>query len=116
MTGGGEMDDPRCQISKGALSLPLEWCRVTLASIGDAIITTDTRGRITFINQTAASLTGWIPTKAVGLLLERVFKIVNQESRRVVESPTVQALREGMVIGLAKPGRWDSQLPGGSLD
>lgn len=95
------MIDPRCQISKGVLSLPLEWCRVTLASIGDAIITTDIGGRITFINQAAASLTGWIPTKAVGLLLESVFKIVNQESRRIVESPTVRALREGMAIGLA---------------
>ena len=78
-----------------------EWCRVTLASIGDAVITTDTEGRVTFVNAIAESLTGWTLPEAVSQPLDRVFHIVNEESHRPVESPTVRALREGIVVGLA---------------
>ena len=45
--------------SQQALHFQPEWCRVTLASIGDAVMTTDNRGRITFLNAVAESLTGW---------------------------------------------------------
>src|SRR5271168_4044390 len=79
----------------------LEWCRVTLASIGDAVITTDNEGRITFLNPVAEALTGWTLQQAAGQPLGSVFRIVNEESRRTVESPAVRALREGVVVGLA---------------
>ena len=78
-----------------------EWCRVTLASIGDAVITTDINGGITFLNPVAQSLTGWTLEEAAGQPLDRVFRIINEESRQPVESPTVRALREGVVVGLA---------------
>ena len=78
-----------------------EWCRVTLASIGDAVMTTDNLGRITFLNSVAESLTGWTQQDAEGVLLETVFKIVNEETRHTVESPTIRALREGVIVGLA---------------
>lgn len=78
-----------------------EWLRVTLGSIGDAVITADTEGRVTFLNPVAESLTGWTQAKAAGNPLETVFKIVNAETRRTVENTTTRALGEGIVVGLA---------------
>ncbi|HSN88902.1 MAG TPA: ATP-binding protein [Thermoanaerobaculia bacterium] len=78
-----------------------EWLRVTLDSIGDAVIATDTLGQVTFINPTAERLTGWSQAEAQGVHLDEVFRIVNEETRRTVESPVAKVLREGTIIGLA---------------
>ena len=84
-----------------ALHEQLEWLRVTLSSIGDAVITTDTKGCVTFLNPVAQSLTGWTQEGAAGVPLESVFKIINEETRRTVENAATRALREGVVVGLA---------------
>src|ERR1700722_11869838 len=84
-----------------ALHEQRDWLRVTLSSIGDAVITPDTEGRITFLNPVAESLTGWRLQEAVGQPLDSVIRIFNEESRRPVEIPTVQALREGRPVKLA---------------
>jgi len=60
---------------------------VTLASIGDAVITTDAQGCITFLNGEAEHLTGWKNHEAFGQPLPKVFKIVNEETRLTVEDP-----------------------------
>jgi PAS domain S-box-containing protein len=78
-----------------------EWLRVTLSSIGDAVITTDTQGRVTFLNPVAQTLTGWRQEEAEGKPLGEVFRIVNEESRQPAENPIPRALREGLVVGLA---------------
>ncbi|HEV8203528.1 MAG TPA: PAS domain S-box protein [Pyrinomonadaceae bacterium] len=78
-----------------------ELFRVTLRSIGDAVITTDTRGCITDLNQVAETLTGWSHNDAIGQSLDRVFNIVNEITRQQVENPATRALREGVVVGLA---------------
>ncbi len=78
-----------------------EWLRVTLTSIGDAVITTDTKGFVTFLNPVARSLTGWTQEDAAGVPLESIFKIINEDSRLTVENPATRALREGIVVGLA---------------
>jgi PAS domain S-box-containing protein len=78
-----------------------EWLRVTLASIGDAVITADTDGRVTFLNPVTQSLTGWSLDEAAGVPLETVFKIVHEDTRRTVENPAARALCEGQVVGLA---------------
>ena len=87
--------------SEESLHEDRERLRVTLASIGDAVITTDMNGRITFLNPVAQSLTGWSQDEASGIPLDTVFRIVNEESRREVENPATRALREGLVVGLA---------------
>jgi len=74
---------------------------VTLASIGDAVITTDTEGHITNLNGVAEALTGWANHDAVGQPLENVFRIVNEDTRQPVENLVTRALREGVIIGLA---------------
>ena len=78
-----------------------ELLRVTLRSIGDAVITTDVDGRITYMNAVAESLTGWTQPDALGQSLDVVFQIVNEETRQPVENPASKALREGVVVGLA---------------
>jgi len=78
-----------------------EWLRVTLSSIGDGVITTDPQGLVTFLNSVAQSLTGWTQEDAAGMPIDRIFDIVNHQSRERVENPTVRALREGTIVGLA---------------
>jgi PAS domain S-box-containing protein len=75
--------------------------QVTLSSIGDAVIVTDTAGDVTFMNSVATGLTGWEPGEAAGQPLEQVFHIVNEETRQPVENPVTKVLREGVVVGLA---------------
>src|SRR5205085_11847464 len=74
---------------------------ITLGSIGDAVIATDERGCVTFLNPVAESLTGWARADAVGKPLDEVFVIVNEQSRQPVDSPVARVLREGVIVGLA---------------
>ena len=79
-----------------------ERMRVTLASIGDAVITTDTHGNITYLNPVAEALTGWSSDAALGRSLEATFQIVNAGTRQPVDNPATRALREGWTtVGLA---------------
>jgi PAS domain S-box-containing protein len=78
-----------------------EWLHVTMNSIGDAVITTDNVGKITYLNPAAEELTAWSSAEAAGKSLEEVFRIINEESRRNVENPTSKVLREGRTVGLA---------------
>ena len=91
----------RTRVSHERASQQGELLRVTLQSIGDAVITTDTGGRITYLNKVAEDLTGWLQQDALGQPLESVFQIVNEATGQPVESPATRALREGVVVGLA---------------
>jgi len=75
--------------------------RTTLHSIGDAVLATDTDGRITFVNPVCEQLTGWASGDAHGRDVEEVFRIVNESTRQRVENPIRRVLREGVVVGLA---------------
>jgi PAS domain S-box-containing protein len=78
-----------------------ERLQTTLASIGDGVISTDTKGHVTNMNAVAESLTGWKKEEATGQSLDTVFRIVNEETRRPVEDPALRALKEGVIVGLA---------------
>ncbi len=73
----------------------------TLASIGDAVISTDVAGRVTRMNRAAEALTGWPLAEALGRPLNEVFRILQEGTRAPAESPAARVLREGAVIGLA---------------
>ncbi|HEX3359069.1 MAG TPA: CHASE3 domain-containing protein [Tepidisphaeraceae bacterium] len=75
--------------------------QVTLASIGDGVIVTDTDAKITFINTIAEHLTGWSAAEAVGRSCIEVFDIVNETTRELVENPIAKVLRLGTIVGLA---------------
>jgi PAS domain S-box-containing protein len=78
-----------------------ERLRTTLASIGDAVISTDTESRITNMNPVAESLTGWKKEEAEGQQLDTVFCIVNEETHQPVYNPATKAMKEGIIVGLA---------------
>ncbi|MEF3168374.1 MAG: PAS domain S-box protein [Deltaproteobacteria bacterium] len=74
---------------------------VTLQSIGDGVITTDTEGRVTFINGVAEQLTGWSQQEAAGQPLSEVFHIINEKTGEPAENPVSKVLASGTIIGLA---------------
>jgi PAS domain S-box-containing protein len=73
----------------------------TLASIGDAVISTDVQGRITFMNAVAEALTGWKLAEASTRLATEVLTVINEQTHRPVDNPITQVLLEGKIIGLA---------------
>lgn len=75
--------------------------RVTLRSIGDAVIATDADSRITFMNPVAAHLTGWNEDEAYGQKIEKVFRIINELTRKPAEDIVRRVLREGTISALA---------------
>jgi PAS domain S-box-containing protein len=77
-----------------------ELLQVTLSSIGDAVIATDSMGRVTFMNVVAESLTGWKQEEAAGKPLDVVFRIINEITRATAESPVAKVLRENAVVRL----------------
>jgi PAS domain S-box-containing protein len=91
------------QQAEDALRKQSEWLRITLASIGDAVISTDNDGRVTFMNKVAEQLTGWLQAEAMSRPLAEIFQIVNERTRQPVDNPALHAVREGTVVGLANP-------------
>ena len=75
--------------------------RVTLHSIGDAVITTDARSVVQWLNPVAERMTGWLASEAKGKPLAQVFHIVNEETRAVTQSPVEVCLAQGRIVGLA---------------
>ncbi len=75
--------------------------RITLDSIGDAVIATDAEGLITRMNPMAAKLTAWSAEEAVGQPLDRVFHIVNALTGDTMANPVEKVLAKGEIVGLA---------------
>jgi len=78
-----------------------ERLRITLASIGDAVISTDAEGRVVLLNAVAERLTGWTHAEARNRPLTEVFQIVDEETRQPLSNPAFRALREGRIVELA---------------
>lgn len=79
-----------------------ERAQVTLQSIGDAVITTDSQGRIDYMNPVAESLTGWESREAQARFIGEILTVVDETTHEAAESPVMRCLREGQVLGLAE--------------
>jgi len=73
----------------------------TLSSIGDAVIATDTKGKVVFMNPVAEKLSGWTEKESTGKNIKEVFNVINEETGNKVESPVKRVLKEGVIVGLA---------------
>jgi len=89
--------------SEAALAAEKERLAVTLYSIGDGVITTDTAGCVLSLNKVAEQLTGWRQLDALGKPLADLFKIVEESSREPAPSPLETALKTGEICGLIRP-------------
>jgi len=98
---GVHIDITERKEAEKAIRLSKENLRITLDSIGDAVISTDINGNISRINPVAEKLTGWSACDAVGQPLGKVFNIVNSESRLPAESPVKKVMASGEIVGLA---------------
>jgi PAS domain S-box-containing protein len=78
-----------------------EWFRSTLTGLGDAVIATDARGNVTFLNSMAEKLMGTTLSVARGKYIENVFPIFNETTLNPVDNPVKKVMEHGLVIGLA---------------
>jgi PAS domain S-box-containing protein len=87
-------------LAEESLAAEKEQLSVTLRSIGDGVITTDTEGTIVLINKVAETLTGYTQEEAVGTPLHAVFHIINERTRAPCENPVEKVLKHGSIMGL----------------
>jgi diguanylate cyclase (GGDEF)-like protein/PAS domain S-box-containing protein len=78
-----------------------ERAQVTLNSIGDAVLSTDIVGNVTYLNIIAEKMTGWSCADAVGQPIEKVFRIVNGITHQPAANPLKSAINENRVVELA---------------
>ena len=93
--GAIKASEQAMKAAREALSQERERARVTLESIGDAVISTDAEGQVTYLNAVAEDLTGWSREAASGQALSEVFKVVDLSTGKPVRNPAEQAM-EGL--------------------
>ena len=91
---------PLRQLS-GELARQHELLQVTLQSIGDAVITTDTNGGVTWLNPVAEDMTGWSARQAIGEPIASVFNIIHESTRKIAPDPTGHCMNQSQVVRLA---------------
>ena len=84
-----------------ALFLEKERAQVTLASIADAVISTDVAGKVTYLNPVAESMTGWSRQEAAGRPLLDVLRIIDGDSREPALNPLAMAILHNKSVGLS---------------
>jgi PAS domain S-box-containing protein len=83
-----------------ALNVEKERAQVTLNSIGDAVLSTDISGNVTYLNLVAEKMTGWSREEAAGRALAEVFKIVDGATRLTVPDPMEMAIKQNKTVGM----------------
>ena len=78
-----------------------ERAQVTLASIGDGVITTDIQGKVTYLNHIAEELTGWSQDEAQGKPMTDVFIVVHEKTHDVISNPVIECLQKNQIVELA---------------
>ncbi len=89
------------KLAKEEVAESNEQMRITLNSIGDAVISTDIKGRVIQMNPVAEKLTGWSLSQAAGVPFSKVFNIVNAVTGKKAEDPVDKVMKTGHVVGLA---------------
>ena len=93
--------EAQLRLAEEALFAEKERAQVTLNSIGDAVLTTNLEGRLTYLNAAAEVMTGWSGEEARGRPLAEVFNIIDGSTRQIAANPAQVAMAEDKVVGLA---------------
>src|ERR1700730_8000691 len=88
------------EIARQELFAEKERAQVTLNSIGDAVLSTDISGNVTYLNVVAEHMTGWSREEALGHPLQDVFQIVDGTTHKPSPNPMELAVRENRTVGL----------------
>ena len=88
------------RIAAAELFAEKERALVTLASIADGVITTDTNGWIEYLNPVAQQLTGWSMEKARGLPIQALLRLINEANQRTAPNPIERVLNEERTVEL----------------
>jgi diguanylate cyclase (GGDEF)-like protein/PAS domain S-box-containing protein len=80
-----------------------ELAEVTLGAIGDAVITTDSEGKVRFLNRVAEQLTGWSNSEAQGIGIERIVRLAREATNDAIDNPVYKSLQQHHAV--AMPGR-----------
>jgi len=100
---GVARDVTESKMAAEALFQEKERLHVTLESIGDAVITTNTRYEVEYINPIGESITGWRSEEAKGQKLEEVLRLVDEEHGKPISLPLAKWVREGVRVALSDP-------------
>lgn len=87
--------------AEDAMFLEKERAQVTLNSIGDAVLSTNIAGNVTYLNKVAEDMTGWNSREAVGRPLTDVFRIIDGTTRQPASNPMTRAVQENRTVGLS---------------
>ncbi len=90
------------RVAEEALFMEKERAQVTLNSIGDAVLTTDLLGNVSYLNLVAEAMTGWSSEEAQGRPIAEVFTILDGTTRLPAANPMLRAIAEDRAVGLAK--------------
>jgi len=96
-----KITESELRAAEEALFEEKERAQVTLNSIGDAVLTTDLAGNVSYLNLVAETMTGWSRESAMGQPLTKVFKIIDGKTRAAVANPAQRAIKEDQTVGLA---------------
>jgi len=88
------------QAAEAALFEEKERAQVTLNSIGDAVLTTDLSGKVTYLNRVAEAMTGWFCTEALGRPISEVFTILDGTTRQAAANPMLRAMADNETVWL----------------
>ncbi len=89
----------RTRLIEEALAQEKEQAEITLHSVGDAVIAADADGKVSYLNPVAEQLTGWRSEEARGQPLRRIYRIINDATRKPLEHPATLGVLDGPIVG-----------------
>ncbi|MFO7306895.1 MAG: EAL domain-containing protein [Gammaproteobacteria bacterium] len=100
---GVDLDVTERKLFEEALFKEKESAQITLQSIGDGVITTDSNGCVEYLNPVAEQLTGWTLEHAQGRNIDEVFRSFHEETCEPLENPLMVAMRRARAIKSVRP-------------
>jgi diguanylate cyclase (GGDEF)-like protein/PAS domain S-box-containing protein len=100
---GVDLDVTERKLFEEALFKEKESAQITLQSIGDGVITTDSKCRIEYLNPVAEQLTGWRLEHAQGRVIDEIFRSFHEETCEPLENPLAVAIRRTRAIKSVRP-------------